>query len=298
MSVIVEVKDVTKTFGKDTAVSNVSFTFEENKIYGLLGRNGAGKTTIMHMLTGQQFESSGTIRVFGEAPYENNRVLEQVCFVKESQKYPDNYRVQDVLSMSELFFKHWDATYAASLVEDFRLPLKRRMKKLSRGMLSAVGIIVGLASRSPLTIFDEPYLGLDAVARSLFYNRLLEDYAEHPRTIVLSTHLIDEVSQLLEHVIVIDQGKILLNEDSEELRGRAFSVAGTAAQVEDFIVGRQVIHRDSFGGLLTATVMAAADPRADRAKAEAVGLTVAVVSLQQLIVHLTNTSANKGGERL
>ena len=110
-------------------------------------------------------------------------------------------------------------------------------------MLSSVGVVVGLASRAPLTIFDEPYLGLDAVARTLIYDRLIEDYAAHPRTIILSTHLIDEVSQILEHVMLIDKGKLIIDEDADALRGRAFSIAGHKAEVETFTAGRKVIDR-------------------------------------------------------
>ena len=137
---------------------------------------------------------------------------------------------------------------------DFRLPLKRYIKKLSRGQLSAVGVIVGLASRAPLTFFDEPYLGLDAVARQIFYDRLLEDYAEHPRTIVLSTHLIDEVANLLEHLLVIDQGRILLDRDADEVRGSATTVAGARAAVESFVADRAVIGREGLGGLASVTI--------------------------------------------
>ncbi|WP_314588990.1 ABC transporter ATP-binding protein [Paenibacillus terrigena] len=295
MSRIVEVKGLTKVYGNFEAVKDVTFALEANKIYGLLGRNGAGKTTIMHMITAQQFKTSGELKVFGEEPYENNRVLSQICFIKESQKYPDNYRVIDVLEVAAMFFPNWDQAFAHELIEAFRLPLKRRVKKLSRGMLSAVGIIVGLASRAPLTIFDEPYLGLDAVARELFYNQLIQDYAAYPRTVVLSTHLIDEVSQLLEHVMVIDQGKLILNEDTDVLRGQAISVAGTTSQVEEFIHGRKVIHREPFSGLLTATVMGAGSTE-DRKRAESLGLTISPVSLQQLIVYLTGGSVRKAGE--
>lgn len=207
MNYAVEINRLTKSFSQVTAIDEVSFSLEAGKIYGLLGRNGAGKTTIMHMITAQLFPTSREIKVFGQHPYENNRVLSQICFIKESQKYPDSFRVIDVLEAAQAFFPNWDRDYAYSLIEEFRLPLKRGMKKLSRGMLSSVGIVIGLASRAPLTIFDEPYLGLDAVARNLFYDRLLEDYSEHPRTVVLSTHLIDEVSNILEHVIVIDRRK-------------------------------------------------------------------------------------------
>lgn len=287
MEHVVELNRVTKSYGDVKAVSNVSFSLGAEKIYGLLGRNGAGKTTIMHMITAQLFATSGELKVFGETPYENNRVLNQICFIKESQKYPDIYRVMDVLEIAATFYPNWDHGYALSLAEEFRLPLKRRMKKLSRGMLSSVGIIIGLASRAPLTIFDEPYLGLDAVARSLFYDRLIEDYSLYPRTIVLSTHLIDEVSNILEHVILIDNGSLIIDEDAEALRGRAVTLAGAKDVVDSFIAGKEVIHRESFGNLVSTTVMGAWN-NGERKKAEALGLEITPVSLQQLIVYLTN----------
>lgn len=292
MRTIAEVKGLTKSFGDVTVVHDVSFTLEANKIYGLLGRNGAGKTTIMHMMTAQLFPTSGELLVFGEAPYENNRVLSKICFIKESQKYPDSFRVIDVIGLCPSIFPNWDQELASKLLYDFNLPLRRRIKKLSRGMLSSVGIIIGLASRAPLTIFDEPYLGLDATARNLFYDRLIEDYAEHPRTIVLSTHLIDEVSQLLEHVIVIDGGKILLNEESDALRGRAYSVVGQRELVESFIAGHTIIDRQPLGGLLSATVLDNLTPHIQE-QAASLGLDLSTVSLQQLIVHLTKRKSDR-----
>lgn len=289
MSSVVEIKGLTKSYGNVTPIKDISFSIEPNKIYGLLGRNGAGKTTIMHMITAQLFPTRGELRVFGELPYENNRVLSQICFIKESQKYPDTYRIIDVLEISALFYPRFDREYAYALVKDFNLPLKRRIKKLSRGMLSAVGIVVGLASRAPLTIFDEPYLGLDAVARSLFYDRLIEDYSEHPRTVILSTHLIDEVSQLLEHVIVIDNGKIIINEDADTLRGRAVTLMGGATKVEEFITGKEVIARETFGGLVSATLMGMTPM--DQSSAAELGLQITPISLQQLIVYLSKNKS-------
>ncbi len=237
MTTVVEARNLTKRFGSVRAVDGVSFRIEEHRIYGLLGRNGAGKTTLMSLLTGQEFATGGEIEVFGTSPVENAGVLEQVCFIKESQKYPDDFKVKHVLRTAPWFFPNWDQEFADRLVKDFRLPLDRRMKKVSRGQFSAVGVVVGLASRAPLTFFDEPYLGLDAVARQLFYDRLLEDYAEHPRTVILSTHLIDEVSDLLEHVLVIDEGKLLVDSPADELRGSATTVVGGREAVEKFLAG-------------------------------------------------------------
>ncbi|MFC4601701.1 ABC transporter ATP-binding protein [Cohnella hongkongensis] len=292
MTTIVEVRGLSKHYGQVKAVDNVSFKLEEGKIYGLLGRNGAGKTTIMHILTAQIFRTSGELKVFGEEPYENVNVLNRICFIKESQKYPDTFRVKDVMNVCPQFFPHWDGEFAHALLQDFQLPLNRRVKKLSRGMLSAVGIVVGLASRAPLTIFDEPYLGLDAVSRNLFYEKLLEDYAEHPRTIVLSTHLIDEVSQLLEHVLVIDGGKLLLDEEAEALRGQASTVVGPVAKVESFLAGKRIIHRAPFGGLLSATVLGRLSSQ-EREQAAEQGLEIGPVSLQQMIVHMTGGSGKR-----
>lgn len=286
MSSIVEVNHLTKAYGSVVAVNDVSFSLEADRIYGLLGRNGAGKTTIMQILTAQSLATSGDVRVFGAHPYENNRVLSQVCFIKESQTYPTNYRVGDVLSVAASLYPNWDGAYAEELREEFRLPPSRKIKALSRGMLSSVGIVIGLASHAPLTIFDEPYLGLDAVARSMFYDRLLENFGAHPRTVVLSTHLIDEVSRLLDHVLVIDSGKLLLNAEAEDVRGRAFSVVGAGPHVERYLDGREVIHRQPLGSMLSATVLGLLDSTA-RKQAEALGLELVPVSLQQLVVHMT-----------
>jgi ABC-2 type transport system ATP-binding protein len=286
MSTVVEVEGLTKKFGKFTAVNDVSFAIEENTIYGLLGRNGAGKTTMMQLLTGQQFASNGSVRVFGQSPVENAAVLGNICFIKESQSYPEDFKPKHVFASAPWFFQNWDAEFAERLIRDFRVPLNRRIKKLSRGQLSAVGVIVGLASRAPLTFFDEPYLGLDAVARQIFYDRLLEDFGDHPRTVILSTHLIDEVSALLEHVIVIDDGRVIIDESADALRGSATTVSGTAAAVAAFVGDRTVLHSEHLGGLSSVTVEHLTE--ADRKSANAVGLEFGPVSLQQLIVRKTS----------
>jgi ABC-2 type transport system ATP-binding protein len=285
---VVRTEGLTKRYGEVTALDGVSIDLAENTIHGLLGRNGAGKTTLMQILTGQVFETGGTVEVFGAAPRENADVLSRVCFIKESQKYPDAFQVGHALRAAALLHPHWDAAFAAELMADFGLPAKRPIKKLSRGMLSAVGVVIGLASRAPLTFFDEPYLGLDAVARQMFYDRLLADYAEHPRTVVLSTHLIDEVSDLIEHVVVIDNGRVLLDGDAETLRARAVTVTGPAGAVEAFVAGHRELHRERLGGMLRVTV-AGADERPAVA-----GLQFEPVSLQQLVVRTSQAAAADG----
>jgi ABC-2 type transport system ATP-binding protein len=283
---VIEVEHLTKRYRDLVAVDDVSFTIEKNTIYGLLGRNGAGKTTVMSILTAQNFATSGDVRVFGMHPYENAKALSRMCFVRESQKYPDDATPRHAFRMARLFFDKWDQGLADRLIDDFQLPMKKAIKKLSRGQLSAVGVIIGLASRAEITFFDEPYLGLDAVARQIFYDRLLEDYAEHPRTIILSSHLIDEVSNLIERVLVIDGGRIIMDESTDAVRDRAATIVGDTAAVEAFVSGHEVIHRESLGRVSSVTVLGTLTP-GDRARLAQAGLDVGAVSLQQLIVRMT-----------
>jgi len=291
---VIEVDRLTKRYRETVALDDVTVSFDENIIYGLLGRNGAGKTTLMSILTAQNFASAGAVRVFGEDPYENAHVLSRICFVREGQKYPDDARPPHAFRMARLFFPNWSQELADELVTAFQLPMKTRIKKLSRGQLSAVGVIIGLASRAEITFFDEPYLGLDAVARQIFYDRLLEDYAEHPRTVILSSHLIDEVANLIERVVVIDGGRILLDEETDAVRDRAATVVGDSDAVEAFVRGREVIHRESLGRVASVTVLGTLTDD-DRRALAASGVEVGPVSLQQLIVRLTQHRADQSG---
>jgi ABC-2 type transport system ATP-binding protein len=297
MTAAATVDDVTMRFREHTALDGITTAFEQDSISGLLGRNGAGKTTLMQLLTGHRVPTRGRIRVFGASPYENDRVLRDICFIKEGQRYPDHFRIKDALAAAAMLFPGWDDDMATSLLADFDLPAKRPIKKLSRGMNSAVGIVIGLASRAPLTLFDEPYLGLDAVARQLFYDRLIADYAEHPRTVVLSTHLIEEISGLLEHVLLIDRGRVLLDADAESLRDSAVTVTGPGEKVHSFARQHELLHTESLGGYSRAVVRT--HGATDRHAAAAQGLTVETTSLQQLVVAMSlQTSAARGPLRL
>jgi ABC-2 type transport system ATP-binding protein len=280
-----------RRYRDQVALDDVSLTIEPGTVTGLLGRNGAGKTTLMRIITGQEFPSSGDLRVFGETPAENDAVLRRMVFVREEQSYPD-FQVRHAIRVASWFYPNWDEDLAQQLLEDFELPPRRRIKRLSRGMRSAVGIVIGLAARAELTLFDEPYAGLDAVARQLFYDRLLAEFAEHPRTILLSTHLIDEVADLLEYVVMLDHGRVVLDAPADEVRGTGMIVNGLATAVEEFVAGRTVWHRQRLGSRASVTI---ADPLdlAAQAQARALHLSLEPLSLQQLLVHAAGTSAEE-----
>jgi ABC-2 type transport system ATP-binding protein len=223
------------------------------------------------------------VQVFGASPVENDAVLRRLVLVREDQAFPD-VQVGQALRAASWFYPNWNAELADSLMRDFDLTRKRAIKKLSRGMRSAVGIVIGLAAQAEITLFDEPYAGLDAVARQMFYDRLLAAYAENPSTVVLSTHLIDEVADLLEHVVMIDHGRIVLDAPADDVRGSATTVTGPVAAVEDFVAGRRTWDRRRIASQ-ESVVVAGTLNEEHWVRARALHLNLESLSLQQVMVH-------------
>ncbi|WP_368503355.1 ATP-binding cassette domain-containing protein [Alkalihalophilus sp. As8PL] len=213
MTCLIDVDKVSKVIKKEKIIDSISCSFEENRIYGLLGRNGAGKTTLMKMMTGQSLPTEGDILINGQSPFDNPTVQPQICFIKESGNFKETMKIKDIIKIAPAYYPNLNKDFALKLIETFKLPAHKKVSQLSKGMVSALGISIGIASRAPLTIFDEPYIGMDAAARQTFYDLLLDDYTIHPRTIILSTHLIDEVSNLFQDVYLIDEGKLTLSEN-------------------------------------------------------------------------------------
>src|ERR1700754_2529907 len=290
MTPAISVARLTRRYHDQVALDDMSVEIEAGSITGLLGRNGAGKTTLLRILAGQEFQSSGSVSVLGAPPAENEHVLRRMTFVREDQDYPD-IKVRHALRAASWFYPNWDADVADSLLADFDLPPGKAVKKLSRGMRSALGIVLGLAARAEVTLFDEPYAGLDAVARQVFYDRLLADYAECPRTILLSTHLIDEAAALFESVIVVDRGRVVLEAAADGLRGIATTVSGPVLAVDEFTAGRPVWHRRRLGSQASVVTVGQLDEAA-RARARSLGLDLVPLTLQQLVVHAAEWPAS------
>ena len=295
MTPAISVTELTRRYRGQLALDHATLDLEPGSITGLLGRNGAGKTTLMRVVAGHEFASAGAVAVLGASPVENETVLREMIFVREDQGYPD-FRVRHAVQAASWFYPNWSRELAGELLEEFSLPLNRRVRKLSRGMRSALGIVIGLAARAEVTLFDEPYAGLDPVARQLFYDRLLADYAEHPRTVLLSTHLIDEAAGLFERVVVLDRGRIVLNTAADDLRGAATSVSGPAIGVAEFTAGRPVWNRRRIASQESAVVAGTLN-ETDRARAAALHLHLEPLTLQELVVHAAGAPLTSSQER-
>ena len=281
----IQLQNITKSFRQVQALKGVSATFEENRIYGLLGRNGAGKSTLLNILTNRIFPDGGTVLVDGENGLENDQAQSKIFLMSESTLHPDSMRVSDAFHWAKTFYPSFDLDYAMKLLTDFGLNLKSRVSGLSTGYRSIFKLILALSVNIPYVLLDEPVLGLDANHRELFYKRLLEKYAENPFTIVLSTHLIEEVENLIEDVVIIKNGEIIKQEPRESLLAGGYTVSGGAAAVESYIQGKEVLGIDALGGLRTAYLLGS--PQKNSAAAN--DLEFGPMDLQKLFVQLTNS---------
>lgn len=280
----IEINGITKDFKHTRALNNINLKFEENKIYGLLGRNGAGKSTLLKIITNRIFASSGTITVDGENALDNDKALSKIYLMSESNLYPQKMKVKNVFKWTKEFYPTFDSIYAEKLAKEFSLNTNKKLNSLSTGYNSIFKIIIALSVNVPYIFLDEPVLGLDANHRDLFYRFLIEKYSENPFCCVISTHLIEEVSTVIEDVIIIKSGEVIRNQTRDSLVETGFTISGSAALVDEFIKGKEIIGTDAIGGLKTAYVLGKAD------KSEIPdGLEVSAMDLQKLFVQLTNS---------
>ena len=277
----IELKGVTKRYGTTTALDNVSVKFGGGIVYGLLGANGAGKTTMMNLITNRIWADEGEITIDGESAPGNDRALGKVYMMAEANLFPDSMKVDGALKLTKSYYPTFDMDYAMSVAEKFALPTKKKIKALSTGYASIFRLTLALSVNCPYVIFDEPVLGLDAQHRDLFYRLLMEKCAEGEQTVILSTHLIQEAAKLIGHAVIIKNGRILRDADADELSGAAYQVSGPAAAVDNYLRGRHVLSVNSLGGLKTACVEGAPDGAPE-------GLEISGMDLQDYFIGLMN----------
>ncbi|MDD2498544.1 MAG: ABC transporter ATP-binding protein [Desulfitobacteriaceae bacterium] len=280
----IEVKNVTKNFGRVCALQDVSLKFEGHKIYGLLGRNGAGKSTLFKIITNRIFADHGQVFVDGQKVDNSDYALQRMYMMSEKNYFPESMKVKDVFKWTKEFYPDFDPTYAQTLAGKFKLDINKKVKSLSTGYSSIFKLIITLSSNAPYMLFDEPVLGLDANHRDLFYQTLLEKYGDIPSTVIISTHLIEEIERVIEDIIIIKSGKIIINEPLEKFLSKGYAVSGSSMDIDRFIADKTIMGSDCLGGLKTAYVLG--DP--DEIDIHS-GIEVSKLDLQRLFIKLTNS---------
>ncbi len=281
--IILETNKLCKSYGSIVALKDANLRFTEKKIYGLFGRNGAGKTTLLNIISSRIFADHGNVTCFGEDISEHPRIIaENCCYMPEKHYFPAQFKVKKLLSHGKMSFPNYSEQYAERLCRYFNLNIEQKYNQLSRGHQSIFRIVLGLATKAAITIFDEPVLGLDAVARDRFYLELIEEFSRNPRLFIISTHLIEESADLFNEAIIIKNGKVIRQAPVEELLANVFYVSGKSAQVDEFIQNRTVLGYQAVNDLKTAVVEG--DMNAEK---RSPGLRFSPLTIQKLFIHLT-----------
>ena len=217
---MVEVNGLSRRFNGTLALDEVSYRAGEAKVYGLVGANGAGKTTLIKHLLGLFRAKSGSVRMFGLDPVRNPvQVLRRTGYLSEERELPEWMLVEELMRYTQAFHPNWDMEYANRLLETFELDSRMKILELSRGMRAQVGIVAAVAHRPDLLILDEPSSGLDAVVRKDILDAMVRAVADDGRTVLFSSHLLDEVERMADHVTMIHQGRVVLDGSLENVRG-------------------------------------------------------------------------------
>lgn len=283
----IQIKNVTKKYNGLTALDNVSFSFEFGKIYGFLGRNGAGKSTLINVIANRIFADEGTVLVDDVPARENMKVQEKIFCMSETDLYDKDLKIKEHFKWINRFYDSFNIDKALEISEKFNLDTDKRFKALSKGYQSIFKLTVALSLNVPYVIFDEPVLGLDANHRELFYDLLLKDYEDGECTIIIATHLIEEVANIIEEVVLIDKGKILLQESVERLLETGYSISGITKEVDDYCTDKNVIGYDELGSLKIAYVLGEKTPLPENSN-----LQISAMNLQKLFVKLTEKGGN------
>ena len=277
---------IVKTYSGKDVLREVTLDIQPGKIYGLIGRNGAGKTTLLSILTAQNPATRGSVTLDGEPVWENRRSLEKLCFSRElnatAESGLSSMKAKEYLRIASTYYENWDRELEERLVKLFNLNLKKKFAKMNKGMLSMVTIVVALCSKAPYTFLDEPVAGLDVVAREQFYKLLLEEYTSSGRTFVVSTHIIEEAADVLEEVIILHEGRVLIEADTQAFVDSAVHVSGKIEEVDAATAGLEVHQPETVGRSKGVTVFLKPGERVDESR----DVSVQPVNLQRAFVAL------------
>jgi ABC-2 type transport system ATP-binding protein len=215
----VVIKGLTRKFGKNTALKNVELTVSRGRVLGLVGENGAGKTTLIKHLMGLLKAQHGTVRVFGIDPVKDPAgALSRIGYLSEDRDLPHWMRVDELMNYTRAFYSDWDVSYAEELRRIFRLDASAKIKQLSRGQKARAALITAVAFRPPLLLLDEPSSGLDPVVRRDILGAIIRTVADEGRTVLFSSHLLEEVERVADDVAMIHEGNIVMCDSLEDIR--------------------------------------------------------------------------------
>lgn len=280
---MIELKQVTKQYGQATVLKNITLSVDEPGIYCLLGRNGAGKTTLLKSIAGYQNITNGMIQVDGKI-ITTSTLDTGVSYIENFAKH-FNLPVWKLLRIASEVNPNYDYDFASEMMERFELDGKKKFNHLSLGMKTMVSTIICLASNKEVILLDEPVLGFDAIMRVEFYDMLTESFRKHPRIIIVSTHIIEEIANTIQKLIIIDKGSVCFFDTLQAVEAKAFSISGLQKDVEAATRNLNIIGQDTVGGLVTTYIF-------DDPPKRTASLEIHPLSLQDFFIQMVG---HKGG---
>ena len=280
---MIALKQVTKQYGQATVLKNITLSIDDPGIYCLLGRNGAGKTTLLKSVAGYQNITDGTIQVDGKV-ITTSTLDTGVSYIENFAKH-FNLPVRKLLQIASEVNPNYDYDFASEMMERFELDGKKKFNHLSLGMKTMVSTIICLASTKSVVLLDEPVLGFDAIMRVEFYDMLTESFQKHPRIIIVSTHIIEEIAKTIQKLIIIDKGSVRFFDTLQSVETKAFSISGLQKDVEAATQNLNVIGQDTVGGLVTTYIF-------DNPPEQTASLEIHPLSLQDFFIQMVG---HKGG---
>ena len=235
---VIAVSELTRRFRAGTALDSVTLSVPRGSVYGLVGANGAGKTTLIRHVMGLLRAEAGSVRVFGRDPVADPvGVLSRIGYLSEENDLPGWMRVEELIRYSRAFYPAWDDAYAEELRGAFALERTAKIKNLSKGQKARVGLLIALAHRPELLVLDEPSSGLDPIVRRDILAAVLRTIADEGRTVLFSSHLLEEVEQVADHVTIIDHGRIVVSAPLDEIR-EAHRMGDRLLSLDEIFVSR------------------------------------------------------------
>lgn len=280
---MIKLIQITKQYGQATILKNITLSIDEPGIYCLLGRNGAGKTTLLKSIAGYQNITSGTIQVDGKV-ITTSTLKTGVSYIENFAKH-FNLPVRKLLRIASEVNPNYDYDFASEMMARFELDGKKKFNHLSLGMKTMISTIICLASNKSVILLDEPVLGFDAIMRVEFYDMLSDSFQKHPRIIIVSTHIIEEITKTIQKLIIIDKGSIRFFDTFQSVETKAFSISGLKKDVETATRGLNIIGQDTVGGLVTSYIF-------DTPPKQTASLQIHPLSLQDFFIQMVG---KKGG---
>ncbi len=251
---IIQCEELSKSFGRRHALQRVTCAIHAEKIIGVIGRNGAGKSTLLNIFAGYLKPTSGTCEVFNENPFNNIQTAANTIFIDDLLSFSDYLSLKDILKMGADFYPNWQGELAHRMLEYANLDLTVKHQQLSKGQMATFNLVYGLVSRCALTILDEPMNGMDEVIRTDFYRAILKEYIAFPRTILISSHHLQEMESILEEILLIDEGSVITHAPVDEFKEQLIALSGPSDALESLLADSDVYAKKTAGGMTTAIV--------------------------------------------